>query len=274
MNSNLLKLLGQIRYSKSIPPNLPNEIEKECWEIQTKVDTKALEIPQELKQYAKHTFNQIGRRKNELEEWCFELQRELENGMDNNRLQYIDDQLWLFREIFATLDDLLTVLLEHLIAYFPDVYATEQNKKILKLMHPHSLVLVGTKKTADVKRKPEQKSKQEPEFRDVLSIQITHDKRVDIANAIKAKYSSYKGKDFKILFEAMLELDLFPKKGKRSLYFRCLQNEGYNINSVQMLEDRHFKTGYNNPKGKYEKSQDEIQRDEVIEYLESIIKPN
>ena len=55
-----------------------------------------------------------------------------------------------------------------------------------------------------------------------LSIQITHPKRVEIAKAIKAKYSSYKGKEFKILYEALLQLDLFPKKNKRNIFFRCL----------------------------------------------------
>ncbi|WP_242093604.1 hypothetical protein [Aestuariivivens sediminicola] len=114
--------------------------------------------------------------------------------------------------------------------------------------------------------------KPKPELDEVLSQQITHPKKVEIANAIKEKYSSYKGKDFKILYEALLKLDLFPKKGKRSLFFRCLQKEGYNINNFQILEDKHFKTGYTNRKGEYEKSEDEKQRDTIIEYLKTIIE--
>ncbi len=119
---------------------------------------------------------------------------------------------------------------------------------------------------------PQQTEKPKPEQYEVLSSQITHPKRTEIAEAIKGKYRSYKGKDFKILYEALLQLDLFPKKGKRSLFFRCLQNESYSINNVQMLEDKYFKTGYKNPKGTYEKSEDEMQRDEIIEYLKTIIE--
>ena len=112
----------------------------------------------------------------------------------------------------------------------------------------------------------------ESELNEYLSQQITHSKKVEISNAIREKYLSYKGKDFKILYEALLKLDLFPSKGKRSLFFRCLQNEGYNINSVQMLEKKYFKTGYVKIKGGYEKSEDEIQRDKIIEYLKTIIE--
>lgn len=113
-------------------------------------------------------------------------------------------------------------------------------------------------------------TKQKP--KELLSNQITNRKKVEIANAIREKYSSYKGKDFKILYEALLKLDLFIPKGKRSLFFRCLQNEGYNIKNPQMLEEKYFKTGYTNLKGKYEMSEDEIQRDTIIEYLKTIIE--
>lgn len=112
------------------------------------------------------------------------------------------------------------------------------------------------------------KTKEEKEF---LSNQITHLKKAEIAEAIKDKYSSYKGKDFKILYEALLKLDLFPKKGKRQVFFRCLQNEGYSINNYQLLEDIHFATGTCKKGGDYEKSDDEIRRDTIINYLETII---
>lgn len=107
--------------------------------------------------------------------------------------------------------------------------------------------------------------------KEFLCEQITHPQRIKIAKAIKDKYNSYTGKDFKILYEALLRLDLFPKKGKRSTFFRCLQNEGYNINNHQLLEDKYFKGGYYNPKGNYEKSDDELQCDSIVEYLEGII---
>lgn len=111
-------------------------------------------------------------------------------------------------------------------------------------------------------------ARKEKEF---LSNQITHFKKVEIAKAIKDKYSSYKGKDFKIIYEAFLKLDLFPKKGKRQVFFRCLQNEGYSINNHQLLEDRYFATGTYKKGGDYEKSEDEIRRDTIIDYLETII---
>lgn len=107
-----------------------------------------------------------------------------------------------------------------------------------------------------------------------LSNQITHPKKVEIAKAIKDKYSSYKGKDFNILYESLLKLDLFPTAGKRSVFFRCLQNEGYNIESSQLLEKIHFKTGHYKKGGDYDKSNDEIKRDTIIDYLKTIINTN
>lgn len=118
---------------------------------------------------------------------------------------------------------------------------------------------------------PEDKQSEASKEKEFLSNQITHLKKVEIAKAIKDKYSSYKGKDFKILYEALLKLDLFPKKGKRQVFYRCLQNEGYNINSHQMLEDIHFTTGANKKGGDYEESDDEKRRDTIINHLETII---
>jgi len=117
-------------------------------------------------------------------------------------------------------------------------------------------------------------SVQKPEHNptEKLSIQITHPKRVEIAKAIKAKYSSYKGKEFKILYEALLKLDLFPQKNKRNVFFRCLQAEGYHINNAQILENQYFKKGYKNTKHQYVQSDDEIERDKIIKYLEGIIE--
>lgn len=57
------------------------------------------------------------------------------------------------------------------------------------------------------------------------------------------------------------------------MFFRCLQNEGYNINNVQMLEDKHFKKGQIlKTTDKYLLSEDERQRDEIIEHLKTIIE--
>lgn len=122
--------------------------------------------------------------------------------------------------------------------------------------------------------KKEANEKPKPASKEVLSEQITHPKKTEIAKAIKDKYSSYKGKDFKILYEALLQLDLFPKKGKRSTYFRCLKNEHYNIKNKQILEDIYFKRGSISAKGNYQPSTDEIQRDGIIEYLKTIIDTN
>ena len=105
---------------------------------------------------------------------------------------------------------------------------------------------------------------------ETLSNQITHPDREAIAIGISEKYKSFKGKEFKILYEALIEMDLFPKRNKRQTFFRCLQNEGYNINNHQMLEDQYFQTGYK-IKGEYSKSDDEKQRDKIIKYLKTII---
>jgi hypothetical protein len=106
-----------------------------------------------------------------------------------------------------------------------------------------------------------------------LKNEITHPKRVEIAEAVRNKYSSFKNKDFKILYEAFLELDLFPKVRKRLTFFRCLKNEGYNINNSQMLEDQHFKESTTTKNGNYLISDDEKQKNEIVQYLKTIINP-
>lgn len=116
------------------------------------------------------------------------------------------------------------------------------------------------------------KQSKKPKKAEVLSEQITHPKRNEIAKAIKDKYDSYKGKKFKILYEALVRLDLFPKKGKRSVFFRCLQNEGYEINNSQMLEDKYFERGFEKLNGDYLQSEDEKERDKIIKYLKTIIE--
>jgi hypothetical protein len=104
-----------------------------------------------------------------------------------------------------------------------------------------------------------------------LKNEITHPKRVEIAEAVRSKYSSFKNKDFKILYEAFLELDLFPKTRKRLTFFRCLKNEGYNINNSQILEDQHFKEGTTTINGNYLISDDEKQKEGIVQYLKTII---
>jgi len=121
------------------------------------------------------------------------------------------------------------------------------------------------KEAAQREKKPKHKKTE------YLKNKITHPKRNKIAEAIKNKYSSYKNKDFKLLYEALLELDLFPKKRKRNTFFRCLKNEEYDINNVQILEDQYFKTGGTSKTGKHLPSDDEKQKAEIVEYLKTII---
>jgi hypothetical protein len=146
------------------------------------------------------------------------------------------------------------------------------HKKII-LPDINSLITSNIEQPKNEVLPPQTNAKKNLELNEVLSKQITHPKREEISKAIKDKFSSYKGKDFKILYEALLKLNLFPSKRKRSTFFRCLRNEGYNINSIQMLEDKYFQTGHNNSKGIYQKSEDEIQCEKIMEFLESVIKP-
>lgn len=152
--------------------------------------------------------------------------------------------------------DIIIISLKEIIKFLKQ--KKQELKTDLQTKNQHSTPLEDGKSEA----------RKEKEF---LGNQITHLERVKIAKAIKDKYRSYKGKDFKILLEALIKLDLFPKKGKKQLYFRCLQNEGYNINNHQILEDKYFTTGTHKKGGDYEKSEDEIRRDIIIDYLETII---
>lgn len=152
---------------------------------------------------------------------------------------------------------------------------TDISSKTIKYLKSNKKRLIETKKSELEAPKPptppEYKQGEARKEKEFLSNQITHLKKVEIAKAIKDKYSSYKGKDFKILYEAFLKLDLFPKKGKRQVFFRCLQNEGYSINNHQLLENIHFAPGAYKKGGGYEESEDEIRRNTIIDYLETII---
>lgn len=146
-----------------------------------------------------------------------------------------------------------------------------------QLIEPQLKMYDNLKKSIDdIEEKINEKfsnNSDQPISNEVLSETITHVKRTEIAKAIKDKYhNTFTSKDCKILYEALLTLDLFPPTRKRQLFFRCLKNEQYNINNHQMLEDHHFKKGVTNARGNYIKSDDEKQHDEIVTFLKGIIE--
>lgn len=202
----------------------------------------------------------------------FQIYFETKDGKENNNNSILTPENWeqhkytFFKQRMETHPESYTKA-EKIKLELEDLEKLTINKTDYKILKERYRKYLNNQTDEVVQETPQQNEK---EF---LRNEITHPKRKEIAQAIKEKYSSYKNKDFKILFEALLKLDLFPKKGKRQAYFRCLKNEGFNISNYQILEDKHFKKGSVLKKnGKYLPSDDEIQRDKIIEYLETIIK--
>jgi len=110
-----------------------------------------------------------------------------------------------------------------------------------------------------------------PKLNETLYKQITHENRSNIANRIITKYQNIKGKDLRILLEALKELNLFPKKGKDALFHRCCVNDFGDVGSPQAMEKKVFKKGYYGSKKQYIKTDDELAFDKFLKFLKLII---
>lgn len=117
----------------------------------------------------------------------------------------------------------------------------------------------------------ESQPKQKPKLNETLYEHITHENRINISKEIINKYQNIKGKDLRILLEALKELNLFHKKGKDALFHRCCLNDFGEVGSPQAMEKKVFKRGYHNSKNQYIKSEDELVFDKMLEFIKSII---
>ena len=107
--------------------------------------------------------------------------------------------------------------------------------------------------------------------KDTLKEQITHEDRLTIANKIITKYKGIKGFRLRILYEALIELNLFQGGRTASQFHRCCQNDFGDVGSDTAMEKGRFERGQELKNGDYVKSPHDEIFDNVILFLKSII---
>jgi hypothetical protein len=105
-----------------------------------------------------------------------------------------------------------------------------------------------------------------------LKEQITHKDRLTIADEIITKYKGIKGYKLRILYEALIVLDLFHGGRTASLFYECCENDFGDVGSYQAMEKKKFERGQELKNGDYVKSAHDEIFDNVILFLKSIIK--
>lgn len=97
---------------------------------------------------------------------------------------------------------------------------------------------------------------------DKLSDLITHQKSIEIIDAIKIQYKNIKGKRLKLLLLALQELDLLPKERIAQKFYNCCKAEfGWDVASYSAMNDYQFN-----------ESTDLTELDRMKLYLETKIK--
>ena len=108
--------------------------------------------------------------------------------------------------------------------------------------------------------------------KDYLREKILHEDRLTIANKIITKYKGIKGYRLRILYEALIELNLFQGGRSANLFYRCCKNDFGDVGSYTAMEKDRFKRGQILKNGEYDKSPHDEIFDNVILFLKSIIK--
>lgn len=109
---------------------------------------------------------------------------------------------------------------------------------------------------------------------EILSDIITHENSVQIVEKIKIQYKNIRGKELRILLKAMKALNWIKAKRQDAKFHDCCKNEfNWNIGTPQAMEEKTFNKGQINKKSnEYEKSDDEMDLEKKIQFLESITK--
>lgn len=97
---------------------------------------------------------------------------------------------------------------------------------------------------------------------DKLSDLITHQKGIEIIDAIKIQYKNIKGKQLKLLLIALQDLKLLPKERIAQKFYNCCKAEfGWNVASYTAMNDYQFND-----------RTDQFELNEMKQYLETKIK--
>lgn len=105
------------------------------------------------------------------------------------------------------------------------------------------------------------KTKQ-PTEKKTLSDLITHQKSVEIIDAIKIQYKNIKGKQLKLLLVALQALKLLPKERIAKAFHNCCKREfGWDVASYTAMNDYQFN-----------EYTDKIELDNMKKFLEEIIQ--
>jgi hypothetical protein len=119
---------------------------------------------------------------------------------------------------------------------------------------------------------PQPNAKTKTELPETLSDLITHEKSNEIVKGIKIQYKNIKGKELKILFKALQDLQLLPPGRIGAKFYRCFKNTfDWDIGTPQAVNDYKFKSGILNHKEIYTQSDDEKELVKMKAFLSEII---
>jgi hypothetical protein len=97
-----------------------------------------------------------------------------------------------------------------------------------------------------------------------LNSLITHEKNIEIVNAIKSKYKNIRAKELKLLLMALQDLELLPSKRIGSKFHKCCKIEfDWNIGVYSSMNDYEFKNRV-----------DGVELEKMKQYIKSIIDYN
>lgn len=122
MTDKLFALINKLRPTEGISQSEINQIQKAAWKIEKYLEKYKLKNSEILHNFAKMVFSETSLEIQEIKKYISEQESKLENGMDNVKLEKVNLTIQALSEIGTILDDLRTVILEHLIIYFPKEY--------------------------------------------------------------------------------------------------------------------------------------------------------
>lgn len=122
MTDKLFALINKLRPTEGISQSEINLIQKAAWKIEKNLEKYKLKNSEILHNFATMVFSETSLEIQEIKKYISEQESKLENGMDNVKLEKVNLTIQALSEIGTILDDLRTVILEHLIIYFPKEY--------------------------------------------------------------------------------------------------------------------------------------------------------
>lgn len=135
MNSSFYITLKRIGFSYTDYPQAGEILTENYNDLQLLLIEYTLKQPEVLKNYCIHAFNQISEeQKRIIEIWDYHNKKELKR-LDQTELKELQYELDYYHDILTLIDDTKEIVLEHLVAYYPEKY-----NKHSKTLSPFNII--------------------------------------------------------------------------------------------------------------------------------------